>query len=89
MNAIDCAEGFIDRGVPVVVCQPCAGYGSPGTCDRHSDGSTELHMPSGWNTITAAECDLGAFVPGESVLALVGGHGVDVVDVDTKGGVEV
>lgn len=84
VNAVIYAQGFIDRGVPVVVCQPCPGFGSPGTCDRHADGSEELHRPSGWNTITADLCDLGAYLPGESVLALVGGHGVDVVDVDTK-----
>lgn len=86
MIAVDYAQEFIDRGVPVVVCQPCPGYEMPGSCDKHPDGRTELHTPAGWNAITADQCDLSSYVPGQSVLALVGGHGIDVVDVDTKVG---
>jgi hypothetical protein len=42
--------------------------------------------PRGWSLITAAECDLDGFRPGVDVLAMVAGHGVDVVDVDIKDG---
>lgn len=86
MSAVAYAQEYISHGVPVVVCQPCPGFENPGGCDRHADGSTELHTPAGWNKVRAEDCDLGTFVEGESVLALVGGHGVDIVDVDTKVG---
>lgn len=37
----------------------------------------------GWQNLTAEECDLGLYRPGDT-LAMVTGHGIDVVDVDTK-----
>lgn len=40
--------------------------------------------PDGWQTVTAEQCDLSAFRPGKDALALVGGHGIDLVDEDTK-----
>src|SRR3954453_17291931 len=43
-------------------------------------------FPSGWLTITAAECDLSNFVYGQDDLAAVAGHGGDVVDIDSKAG---
>lgn len=42
--------------------------------------------PTGWQTVTAAECDLSSFRPGHNALAAVGGHGLDWVDVDSKDG---
>lgn len=42
--------------------------------------------PVGWQTLTAEECDLSGYRPGKDALALVGGHGIDAVDVDTKNG---
>ena len=72
------AAELIDRGVPVVVCKPKRGY-------RPGD-HTDLVAPTGWSTITAAECNLSSFRPGKDALALVGGHGVDLVDVDAKVG---
>lgn len=82
------AERLLAAGIPVVVCHPCPGYGKPGKCSRrgHEDGKTDVHIPTGWNTVTAAECDLSGFRPGKDALALVGGHGIDLVDVDTKVG---
>ncbi len=68
------AQEFIDHGIPVVVCSPADG-------DKR-----ELRHPSGWSQIQAAECDLSGFRPGIDTLAMVGGHGLDVVDVDTKDG---
>lgn len=73
------AQTLIDAGVPVVICTPH---------EHHSRCAyvctVELDPPKGWNSITAKECDLRRFRPGVDTLAMVGGHGVDVVDVDTK-----
>jgi len=72
------ANELITHGVPVVVLKPKRGY-------RPGD-PTDLIAPTGWSTITAAECDLSAYRPGKDALALVGGHGVDLVDIDAKVG---
>jgi hypothetical protein len=75
------ARRFIDAGVPVVVCRPHDHHARCGTeCSR------ELDIPAGWNTLTAHACDLSGFREGIDVLAMVSGHGIDVVDVDTKDG---
>lgn len=42
--------------------------------------------PTGWQNITAEQCDLSRFRPGKDVLAMVCGHGIDVVDEDSKNG---
>lgn len=42
--------------------------------------------PPGWQRLTADQCDLSGFRPGTDALAMVGGHGIDAVDVDTKDG---
>lgn len=80
------AGRLLAAGIPVVVCRPCPGYGKPGKCTwrGHGDGTVELHQPKGWAIVTAADCDLYGFRPGVDVLAMVGGHGIDLVDVDTK-----
>lgn len=79
LAAVTLAFDLIAHGVPVVVCQPRQGW-QPG--DKRSD----VIPPAGWATITAAESlpPLDAFRPGVDALAMVGGHGIDVVDVDTK-----
>lgn len=81
-------ERLIAAGIPVVVCQPCPGYGRPGRCSwkRHEQGTVELHWPPDWQVVTADRCDLSGFRPGTDTLAMVSGHGLDVVDVDTKDG---
>lgn len=45
-------------------------------------------MPAGWATITAAEAAerIGSFRAGVDTLAMVGGHGIDVLDIDRKAG---
>lgn len=73
------AQSLIDHGIPVVVCRPNPAW-APGS------DAPELFTPKGWNTVTAADCDLSTFRPGVDALAMVGGHGVDAVDVDTKDG---
>lgn len=77
---------LLAAGIPVVVCKPCPGYGKPGKCAwrGHGKGTVELHQPKGWSTVTAADCDLSGFRPGVDTLAMVSGHGIDLVDVDTK-----
>jgi hypothetical protein len=80
------AERLLAAGVPVVVCTPCPGYGKPGQCNwrGHEKGTVELHQPKGWPRLTADQCDLSGFRPGVDTLAMVSGHGIDLVDVDTK-----
>ena len=72
------AQQLIDAGIPVVVCRPNLRW-RPGE-------SHELWMPSGWHMLSASDCSLHGFRPGVDTLAMVGGHGIDVVDVDTKDG---
>src|SRR4051794_27449415 len=73
------ADDLIEHGIPVVVCKPNPAW-SPG-----ADCADVLH-PSGWSVVTAEECRprLTSFRPGVDALAMVGGHGVDAVDVDPK-----
>lgn len=73
------ARRLLDRGIPVVVCSPNPGW-TPG-CSQ-----PELIPPKGWNTIDAdqARTDIAKYRPGIDVLAMVGGHGIDVLDIDTK-----
>ena len=80
------ANRLIDAGVPVVVCRPNPNRGRPTPTDPTRTDQRELLVPSGWSTITAADCDVSSFRAGVDVLAMVGGHGVDVVDVDVKDG---
>lgn len=82
------AKRLLAAGIPVVVCTPCPGYSKPGRCSRrgHDTGNVELHIPAGWHVVTADECDVSSFRLGTDTLAMVGGHGLDLVDVDTKAG---
>lgn len=75
--AFACA--LLAHGVPVVVCTPNPRW-APGA------KIADLEHPAGWSTITAEECDISAYRPGVDALAMVSGHGVDAVDVDTKAG---
>lgn len=79
MNDLELAQQLIDHGIPVVVCTPRRGWKSGQTV-------ADVVPPAGWNTITAAECDLSKFRPGKDALAMVAGHGLDVVDLDAKAG---
>lgn len=73
------AHALIAAGIPVVVCRPNPAW-TPGS------KAADVLPPAGWNTVTADACDLSAFRPGVDTLALVGGHGIDVVDIDSKAG---
>lgn len=71
------ATELLAAGVPVVVCTPDSRW-SPGSA------RSDVLPPADWSVTTAAECDLSRYRPGVDTLAMVGGHGVDVVDVDSK-----
>lgn len=64
-------------GVPVVVCRPNRRW-------RPGSNAADVIPPTGWNMVTAQDCDLSKFRAGVDTLAMVAGHGADVVDVDTK-----
>ena len=48
-------------------------------------GPNDLPRQRGWQRLTAEQCRLELFREGDA-LAMVAGHGIDVVDVDTKAG---
>lgn len=76
MSGLALAHALIDAGVPVVVCKPRPGTG-------------EVVPVVAWREIRDAEqCRpmLDLYEPGRDALALIGGHGVDLVDVDSKAG---
>lgn len=83
MADLDVARSLVAAGIPVVVCRPH-------THSRRCLGNCrkELDQPAGWSTVTAGECRerLETFRPGTDVLAMVSGHGIDVVDEDPKSG---
>lgn len=69
------ARDLLDHEIPVVAVNP-----SPRR-------NRELEQPIGWSTMTADDAReqlASSYVAGTSVLALVTGHGLDVLDVDTK-----
>jgi hypothetical protein len=70
------AEALLEQGIPVVVCKP-----NPKT--GHSDPVTS------WRDISVVRCRrlLKRFEFGTDALLMIGGHGIDVIDVDTKNGV--
>jgi DNA-binding transcriptional ArsR family regulator len=81
-DSLDFGHALLAAGIPVVVCTPHVRHHDrcKPNCDR------ELNWPGGWSTVTADACDLSTFRPGVDTLAMVAGHGVDVVDIDSKAG---
>ena len=75
------AQALIAAGIPVIICRSNSRWRPDGARDE-----PELHFPRGWHSITASECDLSQFRAGIDTLAMVAGHGIDVVDVDSKAG---
>ena len=72
---------LLDAGIPVIVCRPHEHH------DQCRDGcAQELTPQTGWQTITADQARqlIGKYRPGTDTLAMVGGHGIDVLDVDAK-----
>jgi len=75
------AQHLLDAGIPVVVCKPRAGW-------NVGDLASDVIPPAGWNTITVQQArrDIKSYRPGIDTLAMIGGHGVDLVDIDAKVG---
>ena len=84
-DPIDYAHQFIDHGIPIVVCTPRHGWDPVRDKDK-----SDVIPPVGWARITPEESRdaLTAYRPGIDTLALVGGWGIDVVDLDTKAGAQ-
>lgn len=74
---------LLAAGIPVVVCKP---HQHRGACKPECQ--QELSPPSGWSRITVeqARAGIAAYRPGTDTLAMVGGHGIDVLDIDAKAG---
>ena len=82
-----CTSGCLRAGIPVVVyARPHVHYH-----DCRDDCDLELAPPRGWQKIDAdrARRRISAFRPGIDTLAMVGGHGIDVLDIDHKVGASV
>jgi hypothetical protein len=79
VSGLELARELVAAGVPVVVCTPSA------------KPDKEFDYPPSWQTITAAESArmLNRYRPGVDALLMIGGNGVDVVDVDTKDGAKL
>lgn len=76
----DLAASLIAVGVPVIYCRAVEGWDPE---KHHSD----LIMPSGWNLMGAEDSpDPYTVDLTRGVLAMVGGHGIDVIDIDAKDG---
>ena len=73
------ASRLLDAGIPVIVCKPNPNW-QPGT------QLPDVLPAKGWATITADEARerIKDYRPGIDTLAMVGGHGIDILDVDTK-----
>ncbi len=74
---------LLDAGIPVIVCRPHTHHAKcPTECEQ------ELDPPRGWATITVGQARLRitAYRPGVDTLAMIGGHGIDVLDIDKKAG---
>lgn len=93
MTALGLARVLLAAGIPVIVATPHRHRtGCPAGCTRQHEHrkscaencQQELDFPTGWQKVTAPECDLSKFRPGVDALAMVCGHGLDVVDLDTK-----
>jgi hypothetical protein len=70
------ANELLDWGIPVIVCKP------------RGDGDEVVPIVSWRNVTNAAQCRdmLDQYDHGVDALALVGGYGIDLIDVDTKAG---
>ena len=78
-DPLELANALIAVHIPVVICRPNSRWSK-------DSKASDVIPPKGWNSITADQCDLSSFRPGVDTLAMVGGHGIDVVDIDCKAG---
>lgn len=75
---------LLDAGIPVVVCRPRSDW-------REGSRESDVLPPKGWANITVEQArkDMALFRPGVDTLAMVGGHGIDVLDIDLKAGADL
>ena len=78
MTTPQLADRLLDAGIPVIICTP-----NPAWRPGHPN---DVIPATGWNTTTAeqARTRIGRYRPGIDTLAMVGGHGIDLLDIDTK-----
>ncbi len=74
-------RGLLDAGIPVVICRPRSGW-------KAGSAVSDVIPPSGCNTITVEQAreNIAYYQPGNDTLAMVAGHGIDVLDIDAKTG---
>ena len=80
-GVLDVAQELIAYGVPVFVAKRNPKYDT-------GKGLPEFHLPQKWQDTKPTAGAVAAWRPGDA-LCLVAGHGLDVVDVDTKNGAKV
>jgi hypothetical protein len=75
-ETLEFAHELIAWGVPVVLCKP------------RGDGDEVVPVVSWKNITNAAQCKpmLDDYEHGTDALALIGGYGIDIIDVDSKAG---
>lgn len=81
MSALETAAALIAEGVPIFTARPNPAY-VPGA------KVVEFRYPTAWQDTKADPSALDKYQPGH-MLGIVCGHGVDVVDVDTKHGADI
>ena len=80
-SVLDVAQELIAYGVPVFVAKRNPKYDT-------GKNLPEFHLPQKWQDTKPTAGAVAAWRPGDA-LCLVAGHGLDVVDVDTKNGAKV
>lgn len=82
--ALDVARGLAAAGIPVFAAAPAVG--ADGQWDaRGGTGRSGYWLPHGWQQTAAGPEAVDAWRPGMA-LAVVCGHGLDVIDVDPRNG---
>lgn len=73
-RALSRVQDLHEHGVPVVICRP---------------GRGDVVPPSGWQNAEVDHSVLDRYDPNSDTFAMVTGHGVDVIDLDAKTGVDL
>lgn len=75
---------LIAHGVPLILCTP---HKHRSKCQKDCD--RELDQPTGWMQAAPAMSIIDAYHPGHHTVAMVTGHVLDAIDVDTKNGATI
>lgn len=81
MDPLIRVQALIAAEIPVVLCKPNPQY--------RRNGRADTLPPANWQNAEPDLMVLERYRPGEHVLAMVTGFGIDVVDLDAKTGVEL